>query len=57
VGKLISVSQDASDEDLARYSDELQTTLDRVCAFAEANVSKAGTAEFPFSRGRSSQDR
>ncbi|HKF02724.1 MAG TPA: lysophospholipid acyltransferase family protein [Candidatus Sulfotelmatobacter sp.] len=57
VGRLITVPQDASDQDLARYSDELQTTLDRVCVFAEANVSKAGTAEFPFSRGRSSQDR
>ena len=48
VGKLISVPHDASDEELVRYSDELQATLDRVCGFAEANVSKAGSAEFPF---------
>ena len=50
VGKLISVPQDASEEELVRYGDELQTTLDRICAFAEANVSRAGTAEFPFLR-------
>jgi lysophospholipid acyltransferase (LPLAT)-like uncharacterized protein len=48
VGKLIHVPTDASDEDLARYNDELQATLDRVCAFSEANVSKAGTEEFPY---------
>jgi lysophospholipid acyltransferase (LPLAT)-like uncharacterized protein len=48
VGKLIPVPRDTSDEELVRYSDELQTTLDRVCAFAEAHVSKAGSVEFPF---------
>jgi len=48
VGKLISVPADASDEDLAGYSDELQSALDRVCEFAEKNVSKAGTGEFPY---------
>jgi hypothetical protein len=47
VGKLIHVPADASDEDLARYTDELQATLDRVCEFAEANVSRVGTEEFP----------
>lgn len=47
-GKLIHVPRDASDEDLARYSDELQATLDRVCEFAEANADKAGTEEFPY---------
>ena len=51
VGKLIPVPTDASDEDLARYSDELQATLDRVTAFAEANVTKAGTNEFPWYKG------
>ncbi len=50
VGKLIRVPTDASDEDLARYTDELQATLDRVCEFSEANVSKAGTNEFPYYR-------
>jgi len=49
VGKLISVPADASEEDLARYTDELQATLDRVCEFSQANVSKVGTADFPVS--------
>jgi len=48
VGRLIPVPADASDEDLERYTAELQATLDRVCAFAEENVSKAGTPEFPY---------
>lgn len=50
VGKLIPVLAEASDADLERYAAELQSTLDRVCAFAEANVSKVGTGEFPHSR-------
>jgi len=48
VGKLISVPVDASDEDLERYTAELQTTLDRVCEFSEANVSAVGSGEFPY---------
>ncbi len=48
VGKLIPVPTDASEEDLERYTAELQATLDRVCAFAEENVAKAGTGEFPY---------
>jgi len=47
-GKLIPVPADASDADLERYTAELQSTLDRVCVFAEANVSKVGTSEFPY---------
>ena len=47
VGRLIPVPQDASEADLERCTAELQTTLDRVCQFAEANVSKVGTSEFP----------
>lgn len=47
-GKLIHVPTDASDEDLARYNDELQAALDRVSEFAQGNVSKAGASEFPF---------
>jgi len=50
VGKLIPVPAGATDDDLARYADQLQATLDRVCEFAEQNVGKAGTAEFPFYR-------
>jgi hypothetical protein len=49
VGRLIPVPADASEEDLARYTDELQATLDRVYEFSEANVSKVGTAEFSVS--------
>jgi hypothetical protein len=50
VGKLIAVPADATDEDSARYTEELQATLDRVCEFSQANVSKVGTAEFPYYR-------
>jgi len=46
-GKLIPVPSDATDEDLERYQQKLQESLDRVCEFAEANVSKIGTEEFP----------
>ncbi len=52
VGRLIPVPQDASEADLERCTAELQTTLDRVCQFAEANVSKVGTSEFPVYEGR-----
>jgi hypothetical protein len=48
VGKLIPVPEDATDEDIERYTAELQSALDRVCGFAEANVKKVGTAEFPY---------
>ena len=51
-GKLISVPRDASEEDLARYNEELQATLDRAVEFADANVGKVGTGEFPYYRGR-----
>ncbi len=47
-GKLIPVPKDATDEDLERYTGELQASLDRVCEFAEANVSRVGTSEFPY---------
>jgi lysophospholipid acyltransferase (LPLAT)-like uncharacterized protein len=49
-GKLIRVPADASDEEIERYNTELQTSLDRVCEFAEANVNKVGTNEFPLSQ-------
>lgn len=48
VGKLIHVPSDATDEDVERYTGELQAALDRVCEFSEANVSRAGTSEFPY---------
>ncbi len=47
-GKLIPVPRGAADEDLERYQDELQASLDRVVEFSEANVSKVGTADFPY---------
>jgi len=49
-GRLIEVPRGASDEDLERYTAELQASLDRVREFAEANVGKVGTTEFPISR-------
>lgn len=52
VGRLISVPQNAGDEDLKRYTGELQATLDRVYSFAEANVNQVGTPDFPFKSGR-----
>jgi len=48
VSKLIPVPSETTDEDLERYTAQLQATLDRVCEFAEANVSKAGSSEFPY---------
>lgn len=47
-GKLIQVPRAASDEDLKGYEQQLQDSLDRVREFAEANVNKVGTAEFPY---------
>jgi lysophospholipid acyltransferase (LPLAT)-like uncharacterized protein len=46
-GKLIPVPKAATDADLERYTAELQSSLDRVVQFAEDNVSKVGTSEFP----------
>jgi lysophospholipid acyltransferase (LPLAT)-like uncharacterized protein len=48
VGKLIAVPEDASDDDIEHYTEELQRALDRVCEFAEVNVKHAGTVEFPY---------
>lgn len=50
VGGLIPVPADIGSEDLERYNALLQSSLDRVKAFAEANVDKAGSVEFPFFR-------
>ncbi len=46
-GNLIPVPANASDEDVERYQQELQDSLDRVREFAEANVDKVGTPDFP----------
>ena len=50
VGSLIPVPGDIGSEDLERYNAFLQSSLDRVKAFAEENVEKVGGAEFPFFR-------
>jgi lysophospholipid acyltransferase (LPLAT)-like uncharacterized protein len=47
-GKLIPVPPGASDADLDRYQQELQDSLDRVREFAEENIQKVGTPEFPY---------
>jgi lysophospholipid acyltransferase (LPLAT)-like uncharacterized protein len=48
-GRLIPVPADASDQELERYQRELQESLDRICEFAEGNVTTAGAPEFPYS--------
>jgi hypothetical protein len=50
VGKLIQVPADASEQGLERCTTELQATLDRVCEFSEANVSRVGKEELPIHR-------
>jgi len=47
-GRMIPVPADARDEDLDGYEQELQNSLDRVCEFAEANIQKVGSPEFPY---------
>lgn len=49
-GKLIPVPREASDADLERFTADLQSSLDRVCEFAEENVSKVGRGEFTLGR-------
>jgi hypothetical protein len=46
-GKLIPVPETTADADLERYQQDLQDSLDRVREFAEANVNKVGTPDFP----------
>jgi lysophospholipid acyltransferase (LPLAT)-like uncharacterized protein len=48
IGKLIPVPPDTSDEDLGRYEQELQDSLDRIREFAEANIKRVGKPEFPY---------
>jgi lysophospholipid acyltransferase (LPLAT)-like uncharacterized protein len=47
-GKLIVVPLEASDAEVERYQQELQDALDRVREFAEANIQKVGTPDFPY---------
>ena len=48
IGKLVPVPADAPDASLQLYEQELQDSLDRVREFAEANIGKVGTPEFPY---------
>ena len=48
VGSLIPVPEDIGSADLEHYNALLQSSLDRVKAFAEANVERVGSEEFPF---------
>jgi lysophospholipid acyltransferase (LPLAT)-like uncharacterized protein len=47
-GRLIHVPDRATEEEIERHTAELQASLDRVCEFAEANVGKVGTGDFPY---------
>jgi lysophospholipid acyltransferase (LPLAT)-like uncharacterized protein len=51
VSRKIPVPRDGRDD---KYLQELQSALDRVRIFAEANISKAGTPEFPV--GKNNRD-
>jgi lysophospholipid acyltransferase (LPLAT)-like uncharacterized protein len=48
VGPVISVAMDADETQREKALAELQASLDRCREFAEANVQKAGSEEFPF---------
>ena len=48
VGSLIPVPEDMPSAELERYNALLQASLDRVKAFAEANVERVGSADFPI---------
>ena len=48
VSARMPVPPDAKDVEMDRWQGELQAALDRAREFSEANVHKAGSAEFPF---------
>jgi lysophospholipid acyltransferase (LPLAT)-like uncharacterized protein len=48
IGGLIHVPADSSDSELPRYEAELQAALDRCVEFAEANIERVGTPDFPY---------
>ena len=52
VSRQILVPENITDADRDRYHGELQAALDRVREFSEANVQKAGSAEFPYCDAR-----
>ena len=48
IGTLIPVPAEATDASLQLYEQQLQDSLDRVREFAEANIGKVGSPEFPY---------
>ena len=49
-GKLIPVAANATEEEIEIRTQDLQSSLDRVREFAEANIEKVGSEEFPYRR-------
>jgi lysophospholipid acyltransferase (LPLAT)-like uncharacterized protein len=54
VSRRMVVPAEADESQMDHFHGELQASLDRVREFAEANVQKVGSAEFPALRRRSS---
>lgn len=52
VAKLIEVPPEANDMQMKQFHRELQVSLERVQKFADTNVGKVGSAEFPALRPR-----
>jgi len=52
IGRHMFVPAAANEEDVQRWQEELQKQLERVQAFAEANVGKVGSGEFPVVRSK-----
>ena len=48
ISRKLPVPGDANEAEMERWQSELQAALDRAREFSEANIHKAGTAEFPF---------
>jgi len=49
----MQVPADATEEEMTDFHRQLQAALDRVTAFAETNVKRVGSPEFPLSKSRS----
>jgi len=49
-GTLIPIPAEATDDDMERYEQKLQDSLDRVREFAEANVNQVGAPDFPSTK-------
>ena len=51
VSRKIVIPADAEDKQMTDYHAQLQTTLERVTEFAETNVARVGSGEFPIRNG------